>query len=104
MGISLVCGLGPGLPYAAVVDRAVEEALEQVKAAQSMTDNKPVFSFYATAVYFALGRSREALQQLEKGMSASPRLLKKLIALNPALLQHAQVVDLAARYKKNRSI
>ncbi len=81
-----------------------EEALEQVKAAQSMTDNKPVFSFYATAVYFALGRSREALQQLEKGMSASPRLLKKLIALNPALLQHAQVVDLAARYKKNRSI
>jgi hypothetical protein len=37
-------------------------------------------------------------------MNKSPKLLKKLVDLNPAILQHQQVVDLVARYKKNRAI
>lgn len=81
-----------------------EEALEQVIAAGKMTDDKPVFSFYSTAIYFALGKSKEALLQLEKAMQKAPRLLKKLLDLNPALLRNPLVVDIVARYKRNRSI
>ncbi len=81
-----------------------DEALEQISAANRHTDNKPIFTFYLSAVYFAMGKMKEGLLQLEKGMSKTPRLLKKLIDLNPALLQHQQVVDLVARYKKNRAI
>jgi tetratricopeptide (TPR) repeat protein len=81
-----------------------DEAVEQVDAALRHTDNKPIFTFYLSAIYFAMGRSKEGLVQLENGMSKAPRLLKKLIDLNPSILQHQQVVDLVARYKKNRSI
>ena len=81
-----------------------DEAVEQVDAAIRHTDNKPIFTFYLSAVYFAMGRSKEGLVQLENGMNKAPRLLKKLIDLNPSILQHQQVVDLVARYKKNRAI
>jgi tetratricopeptide (TPR) repeat protein len=81
-----------------------DEAVEQVDAAIRHTDNKPIFTFYLSAIYFAMGRSKEGLVQLENGMNKAPRLLKKLIDLNPSILQHQQVVDLVARYKKNRAI
>ncbi|MFT3822399.1 MAG: tetratricopeptide repeat protein [Chitinophagaceae bacterium] len=80
-----------------------EEALEQVKAAINITDKKPVFLFYMSAICFALGKSKEALLQLERAMNAAPRLLKKLVELNPALLRHQQVIDLVARYKRSKS-
>ena len=81
-----------------------DEAVEQIDAAIRHTDNKPIFTFYLSAIYFAMGRSKEGLAQLETGMNKAPRLLKKLIDLNPSILQHQQVVDLVARYKKNRAI
>ena len=81
-----------------------DEAVEQIDAAIRHTDNKPIFTFYLSAIYFAVGRSKEGLVQLENGMNKAPRLLKKLIDLNPSILQHQQVVDLVARYKKNRAI
>jgi hypothetical protein len=37
-------------------------------------------------------------------MEISPRLLKKFIELNPAILQNQSVVDLIARFKRNKSI
>jgi len=80
------------------------EAAEQVRAAITHTDNKPIFTFYLSAIYFAMGKTKEGLIQLEKAMNKSPRLLKKLIDLNPSILQHQQVVDIVARFKKNRSI
>jgi tetratricopeptide (TPR) repeat protein len=81
-----------------------DEALEQVDAAIRHTDNKPIFTFYLSAIYFAMGKSKEGLVQLENGMTKAPRLLKKLVDLNPSILQHQQVVDVVARYKKNRAI
>jgi tetratricopeptide (TPR) repeat protein len=81
-----------------------EEGLEQVKAAMKHTENKPLFIFYRSALFFAMGKYKEGCIHLEKGMNVAPKLLKKLIDLNPALLQHQQVVDLVARYKKNKSI
>ena len=81
-----------------------DEAIEQIQAALKMTDNKPVFVFYLSAVYFAMNKTKEALLQLEKAMTRAPKLLKKMIELNPILLRHPQVVDIVARYKRNRSI
>jgi tetratricopeptide (TPR) repeat protein len=79
-----------------------EEALEQVNAALRITGGKPLFLFYQSAVYFALGKAKEGLQHLEKAMNKAPKLLKKLIELNPAILQYQPVVDVIARFKKNK--
>lgn len=79
-----------------------EEALEQVQAALHMTNNKPVFRFYLSAVYLALGKTKEALLQLENAMSLSPKLLKKIVELDPSILQHQLVADIVARFKKNK--
>jgi tetratricopeptide (TPR) repeat protein len=81
-----------------------EEALEQVKAAINITDSKPIFIFYLSAVYFALGKSREALLQLETAMGTAPKLLRKFLELNPAILRNQSVVDVIARFKRNKSL
>ena len=80
-----------------------EEALEQVLAAMKITEGKIIFVYYLSAVYFAMGKSKEELIQLEKALSKAPKLLKKFIELNPAILQNQQVVDLVAKYKRNKS-
>jgi Putative Zn-dependent protease, contains TPR repeats len=81
-----------------------EEALEQVRSAMKIIEGRPIFIFYYSAILFALGKSKEALVQLEKAMSQSPRMVKKFIELNPGLLRHQQVVDIIARYKRNKSL
>ncbi|MCZ2459636.1 MAG: tetratricopeptide repeat protein [Chitinophagales bacterium] len=81
-----------------------EEALEQVDAALGYTQEKPFFFFYKSAVLFALHRPSEALVQLEKAMEKAPKMLKKLIELNPSILQDSRVVDLLVRFKRKRSI
>jgi tetratricopeptide (TPR) repeat protein len=80
-----------------------EEALEQAQSAIRITEGKALFIFYLSAIYFALGKPKEGLLQLEKGMAKAPRLLKKLIELNPSILQYQSVVDIIARYKKKKS-
>jgi len=81
-----------------------EEALEYAGFAFEQTDGKPIFLFYKSAVLYALGKSKEALLLLETGMSRSPKLVKKFIQINPALLQVQQVVDVIARFKKRNSL
>lgn len=81
-----------------------EEALEQSVAAFKVTNGKPLFIFYKAAVLFALGKNKEALLKLEEAMRVSPKLLKKFVELNPAILQNQLVVDVIARFKRNKSI
>ncbi len=81
-----------------------EEALEQTETALEVTNHKPIFLFYHAAVLFGLGKSKEAVLVLVKAMEKSPRQLKKFIELNPAILQNQQVVDVLARFKRNKSI
>ncbi|MDQ6812765.1 MAG: tetratricopeptide repeat protein [Bacteroidota bacterium] len=80
-----------------------EEAKEQCVAAIKITEGKSLFIFYLSACLFALKKTKEGLLQLEKAMSQSPRLVKKLVDLHPVVLQNQQVVDLISRYKKGRS-
>jgi tetratricopeptide (TPR) repeat protein len=82
----------------------MDEALEQVNAALEVTNVKPIFLFYKAAVLFAKGKGKEAVLQLETAMTHAPKLLKKFIELNPAILQNQQVVDVVAKFKRSRSI
>ncbi len=82
----------------------LDEALEYAGFAYEQTDGKAIFLFYKSAVLYALGRSKEALLQLELGMGKNPKLIKKFIELNPSILQNQQVVDIIARFKKRKSI
>jgi len=79
-----------------------EEAITQCKAAINTTDGKAIFIFYYSAILFATGKTKEALLQLENAMVVNAKLLKKFVALNPAILQNNQVVDIIARHKKRK--
>ena len=76
------------------------EAEDQVMAAISYTNSKPIFIYYLSLILFALGKSKEAILHLEKGLAIAPRLVKKFVELNPAILQNRQVVEIIARRKK----
>lgn len=81
-----------------------EDALDQTEAAMKATNNKPIFLYFKAAVLFALTKNKEALLQLEEAMAQAPKMLKKFIELNPSILQNQLVVDVLARYKRNKSI
>lgn len=78
------------------------EARQQVIAAMNITNGKPVFLFYLSAILLALGKTKDALLYLETAMRNSPKTLKKFIDLNPSVLQNTSVVDVIARYKKSK--
>jgi len=80
-----------------------EEGLEYSDHAFESTNGKAIFIFYKSAFLLALGRSKEAIVQLEFAMDKNPKLIKKLIELNPSILQNQLVVDVIARYKKRKS-
>lgn len=82
----------------------LDEAMTQAQLALKMTNDKPVFHFYKAAILLAMGKNKEALLQLEKAMAIAPKMLKKFIELIPESLQNQQVVDLLARFKRNKSI
>ncbi len=82
----------------------IEEGKEYADFALEQTDRKPLFYFYKSMFLFADGKHKEAALQLENGMAANPRLIKKFIELNPSILQHPVVVEIIARYKKKKSI
>lgn len=81
-----------------------DEAMEQVNAALKVTGGKPLFLFYKAAILLSAGKAKEAVIQLEKAMQEAPKLLRKFIELNPASLQNQLIVDVVARYKRNKSI
>ena len=80
-----------------------DEALGHAVSAHAATNHKPIFLYLQASALFALGRSKDALIILEKGLTEAPRLLKKFIDLNPACMQNQQVIELIARYKKTKS-
>jgi tetratricopeptide (TPR) repeat protein len=82
----------------------LEEAKEQVMAALHVTQGKPLFMFYLSNILFAMGKSKEAIIYLERAMEKTPKLLKRFVELNPSILQNQQVVDIIAKFKRNRSI
>jgi tetratricopeptide (TPR) repeat protein len=78
------------------------EARQQTLAALNHTNNKIIFVYYLSAILFAMNKSKEALLQLEKALSISPKQVKKFVQLNPSILQNPMVVDKLAQYKRKR--
>src|SRR6478672_5560900 len=79
-----------------------EEACMQCLAALQATEGKPVFLFYYAAALIGANKWKEAFLQLERAMERAPKLLKKFVELNPAVLQNNHIVDIIARYKKGK--
>lgn len=80
------------------------EAIAQIDIALKATNGRPLFLYYRSVVFFAMGKSKEALLQLETALIKAPKLVRKFIELNPAGLQNPQVVDILAKFKRKRSI
>lgn len=77
-----------------------DEAIIQLDAAFEKLGHKPALSYYRAAVMFAQGKTKEGILQLENSLQHSPKHVKKLIELDPTLLQHPAVLELIARYKR----
>ncbi len=82
-----------------------EEANEQAEnAAKHCSRATTLFIYYKAAALMADGRMKEGLLQLEQALGKQPKLLKKFVELNPSILQNQQVVDMIARYKRNKNL
>jgi len=63
-----------------------DEVLQQIEQAYFMTNEKPIFNYLRALIYFAIGKTKEALIHLENALERTPSLLKKILQINPALL------------------
>lgn len=79
------------------------DGIDYAALALESTDNKPIFLFYKSLFLFAAGKSKEAMVYLENGFALYPKGFNKIIELEPSLLRHQQVVEIAARFKKKKS-
>jgi tetratricopeptide (TPR) repeat protein len=79
-----------------------EQGAEYVDHAIFHTNEKPIFFIYKCAFLLSLGKSKEAMLQLEKGLSKNSKLIKKLIELNPSALQNQQIIDVVVRFKNGK--
>ncbi|MEO7210376.1 MAG: tetratricopeptide repeat protein [Chitinophagaceae bacterium] len=79
-----------------------EEAAEQCMVALIATGHKSSIYYLYSAVLFADGKTKSALQQLETAISLSPKGLRKFIDINPVILQNPQVVSILAQMKKQK--
>ena len=50
------------------------------------------------------GKIKRSHLYLERAMEKAPKLLKRFVELNPSILQNQQVVDILAKFKRNKSI
>ncbi|PWV50509.1 tetratricopeptide repeat protein [Chitinophaga sp. S165] len=79
-----------------------DEALIQLEAATQKVGHKPVLQYYRAAIMFATGKSKEGMLQLETALQVNAKHVKKLIELDPTLLQHPGIVELITRYKRTK--
>ncbi|MBA3829626.1 MAG: tetratricopeptide repeat protein [Taibaiella sp.] len=77
-----------------------DEGLTQIEVAKAHCGDKGDFHYYQAAMLFELGKAKEALLQLEKGLKLAPTKLKTFTALNGEYLRRVPVAELIARYKK----
>ena len=80
----------------------MEEALVQLSIAEEKAGRKPIFMYYRAAILIAMGKTKEGLLHLETALQQAPKIVKKLVELDPAVLQHVSVVDLIAQYRRKR--
>lgn len=77
-----------------------EEVLIQLEVAREYCGDKVEFYYYGAASLIEMGKSKEAILQLEKGLVMAPGRAKLFIDLNPEYLRRTAVSDLISKYKK----
>jgi tetratricopeptide (TPR) repeat protein len=77
-----------------------EEALVQLEIAKERCGEKGEFRYLQAASLFELGKSKEALIQLEAALRLAPNKNKFFTELNPEFIRRASVSDLIGKYKK----
>lgn len=77
-----------------------DEAITQLAVAREHCGEKPDFIYYHAALLFELGKSKEAMLQLEKALKSAPNRVKIFTELNPEYLLRTSVTDLISKYKK----
>jgi tetratricopeptide (TPR) repeat protein len=79
-----------------------DEALTQIEVAREHCSDKPDFRFYQAAVLLELGKSKEAMLQLEKALKEAPTKVKIFTELNPEYLRRTAVTELIGKYKNKK--
>jgi len=79
---------------------ASEEGLTQIEIASENCGDKAEFRYYQAAVLLEMGKSKEAILQLEQALKMSPAKVKTFTGLNPEYMRRNSVSELIARYKK----
>lgn len=74
-----------------------DEALTQLEVAKQNCGDKGDFRYYQSAALFELGKTKEAMLQLEKALKMAPARIKLFTELNPEYIRRA---DLISKYKK----
>jgi len=77
-----------------------EEALTQIEVARENCGDKPDFRYFQSAVLLELGKSKEAMLQLELALKEAPAKLKVFTQLNPEYLRRSAVTELIGKFKK----
>jgi tetratricopeptide (TPR) repeat protein len=77
-----------------------DEALTQIEVAREHCGDKPDFRYFQSAILVEMGKSKEAMLQLEKALKEAPSKVKIFTGLNPEYLRRTAVSDLIAKYKK----
>ncbi|TXI34214.1 MAG: tetratricopeptide repeat protein [Niabella sp.] len=83
-------------------DEQYDEALVQLEHGLLLAGEKAIFEYLRALLLFSLGKTKEALLQLEIAMVNAPSLIKKLLQINPSILLHQQVSELILKYKKQK--
>jgi len=79
-----------------------DEGLTQIEIAMEHCGDKPDFRYFQSAMLFELGKTKEAMLQLEKALKAAPAKMKLFTELNPEYLRRSGVTDLITKYKKQK--
>lgn len=78
----------------------LDEALTQIEVARGNCGDKADFDYLHAAVLFEMGKTKEALLQLENGLQESVSKVKIFTQLNPDFIRRSAVAELIAKYKK----
>lgn len=84
--------------------RQFAEAEKQVNAAIVKTGDKPIFSFFKSAILLSTGRTKAGLTILEAAAELHPKYIKHFLRLYPSSVKLPQVVELILRFKRRRKL
>ncbi len=79
-----------------------EEALTQIEIARDNCGDKADFRYLQAACLFEMGKSKEALIQLETALKDAPLRSRQFTTLNPEFIRRKAVSELLSAYKKKK--